>query len=412
MSCRRVVPLALVLSVACENRSSDPAGASQASVTGEDWLSESAYGFGDAMAGDALFGRIYVRVTADNKRVFVLEPFQSRVSIWTPDGRRLVDLGRPGEGPGDFSYPRRVDLDESGFYIRDQQRISYFSYDGSLLKTVPYPPPASVGFQGFRIRSYVFLEDGSFLGVPDIPATIELGVGLFGGDPIDTLPMLRVRRSGRHWVQEEVLRYGIRNKTQVISAGGHRFAGQTYSDADWYRLDREAGSVLLGRRVGEDLKPGEAEVVEVGASGDTVWRRGVELGAVRLTRAMLESSIDSLAEILKRREKARPGIHKGRSARDLAEEALYAPEYLPSFRSFMLSASSGEVWLQSQERMDTLSVWYTIERGDTVTPPRRVLLPESLEVHDATATHVWGAWKDELGVNYVVGRRLVPPSQR
>ena len=76
----------------------------------------------------------------------------------------------------------------------------------------------------------------------------------------------------------------------------------------------------------------------------------------------------------------------------------------------MLSASSGEVWLQSQERVDTLRVWYAVERGDTVTPPRRVLLPESLEVHDATATHVWGAWKDELGVNYVVGRRLVPPS--
>ncbi|MDE2764060.1 MAG: hypothetical protein OXQ94_15950 [Gemmatimonadota bacterium] len=60
--------------------------------------------------------------------------------------------------------------------------------------------------------------------------------------------------------------------------------------------------------------------------------------------------------------------------------------------------------------MDTLAVWYTIERGDTLTPPRRVLLPEPLKVHDANATHVWGVWEDELGVNYVVGRRLVPPS--
>ena len=295
VSGKRVVPLALALSAACGDRPPEP---SDAIVTGEDWLSESAYRFGDVMAGDALFGRIYVRVTADHRRVFVLEPFQSRVSIWAPDGRRLVDLGSSGEGPGDFFHPHRVDLDESGFYIRDQQRISYFSYDGSLLRTVPNPP-TSVSYQGFPIRLYVLLDDGSFLGVPDIPATIRLGIGLFGDDdPIDTMSVLRVRKSGRDWVQEEVLRYSIRNRTQVVSAGGHRFAGQTYSDADWYRLDREAGSVVLGRRVGRDLKPGEAEVVEVGASGDTVWRRGVALAPVRLTRAMLESSIDSLAEIL------------------------------------------------------------------------------------------------------------------
>jgi len=173
---------------------------------------------------------------------------------------------------------------------------------------------------------------------------------------------------------------------------------------------RAAGSVLLARRTGEDLTPGEAEVVEVSVSGDTVWRRRVALAPVRLTQAVLESTVDSLVVALERREEARPGIFGRRAARDLAEEALHTPEYLPAFRSFMLSASSGQVWLQSQERVDTLSVWYSIERGDTVMSPRRVLLPESLEVHDANATHVWGAWKDELGVNYVVGRRLVPPT--
>ena len=36
---------------------------------------------------------------------------------------------------------------------------------------------------------------------------------------------------------------------------------------------------------------------------------------------------------------------------------------------------------------NTLNVWYSIERGDTVTPPRRVLLPEWFLVHDATDTH-------------------------
>ena len=134
---RRILLLALSVPSACGDQPREPAGTPDPQ---EEWLSESAYKFGDVMAGDALFGQVYVRVTGDNRRVFVLEPMHSRVSIWTPDGRRLVDLGGSGEGPGDFSFPSRVDLDESGFYVRDESRIQYFSYDGMLLRTVRSPP--------------------------------------------------------------------------------------------------------------------------------------------------------------------------------------------------------------------------------------------------------------------------------
>ena len=69
---------------------------------------------------------------------------------------------------------------------------------------------------------------------------------------------------------------------------------------------------------------------------------------------------------------------------------------------------SGEVWIQSHERLDTLGVCYAIPRGEDETPPWRVLLPVSLFLRDAAETHVWGVWWDELDAGYVVGRRLVP----
>jgi len=94
---------------------------------------------------------------------------------------------------------------------------------------------------------------------------------------------------------------------------------------------------------------------------------------------------------------------------DAVESALFAPEYLPAARAFYLT-SSGQIWIQSHEQQDTLSVWYSLERRDNESPPRRVLLPEWFQVMDATETHVWGVWKDELDINYVVGRRLVPAS--
>ena len=36
-----------------------------------------------------------------------------------------------------------------------------------------------------------------------------------------------------------------------------------------------------------------------------------------------------------------------------------------------------------------------------------VLLPVGFRAMDATDTHVWGVWEDELDINYVVGRRLM-----
>ena len=211
----------------------------------------------------------------------------SLVGLDAPSGEHLFSVGRSGEGPGDFAMPYRIHSGDSGFYVRDQVRFSYFSDDGILLRTVP-SPPTSVGYQGFPIRFDALAPDGTFLGFPTMGASTR--VGLWGDDPIDSLPV------------------------------------------------RQA-------------------------------------------------------------------------VRDRIEEALLVPgEYLPAVRR-LFTASSGQVWLLSYETSgDTLGVWYSVERGDTVTPPRRVLLPEWFLVLDATDTHVWGVWRDELDINYVVGRRLVSAS--
>lgn len=154
--------------------------------------------------------------------------------------------------------------------------------------------------------------------------------------------------------------------------------------------------MVLARLAGEHLGPGEAEVLEVSAAGDTVWRRRLGVEPIRLTRPMVEAAIDEWYDV----------GWPDPVPRDAVERALHAPEYVPAVKVFSL-ASSGHIWVQSHERRDTLRVWYTLKRRDNEGPPRRVLLPEWFEVLDATETHVWGIWKDELDINYVVGRRLV-----
>ena len=393
LSFKRIAPLALLLLAACGDHASRSADQPNAH-----WVSEPAFRIGDALTGDALFGFIpSLRVSPDGRRVYVLEPYEAKVSVWTPDGRRLFDVGGTGEGPGDFMLPYRIHLGDSWFYVRDQSRFTYFSDDGAVLRTVPNPP-TSVSYQGFPIRVNAHLADGSFLGRPSIPASIEMGH--WGDDPMDTKPLVWIRETSGGWKQGFVFWRNIRNATLAVPQGNdlHGFTGQPFTDADQYWEDPDAGTVVVARSAGEHLGPGEADLLEVSATGDTVWERHLQFEPIQLTRPMVEAAIDDWNSDM---DEPNP--------RDVVEGALYLPEHLPAVRIFRLT-SSGNVWLQTHEQQDTLSVWYSLERGDNESPPRRVLLPPGFELMDATDTHVWGVWKDELDINYVVGRRLIPAS--
>ena len=268
MPARHLAPLALVLLAACGDRPARSADRSDAP-----WLSEPAYRIGDAFAGDALFGLISsLRASPDGRRVYVLEPYEARVSVWTPEGRRLFEVGGTGEGPGDFMLPYRVHLGDSWFYVRDASRFTYFSSGGEVLRTVPNPP-TSVSYQGFPIRVNAHLADGSFLGRASIPASIEMGH--WGDDPISTKPLVWIRETNAGWIQETVFWRNIRNATWAVpnEAGFYGYAGQPFTDADIYWEDPGAGSVVLTRSAGEHLGPGETELYEVSAAGDTVWKR-------------------------------------------------------------------------------------------------------------------------------------------
>lgn len=356
----------------------------------------------------------YLRVNPADGRVFVLEAYDNRLSVWTPSGERLFSVGRAGEGPGDFAMPYRVHFEDSRFYVRDQTRFTYFSNSGTLMETVPNPP-TSLGYQGFPLRIDALTADGSFLGRPSMGAHVELG--LHGNDPIDSLPVFTIRETAGGWVRDVVYWRDIRNNDFALYYGRWlTFPGQPFSVADRYRLDPGAGTVLVARVADEQLGPGEAELIELSAVadgvrfvGDTAWHRRLAFEPIPLTPALVEAAIDRTLEWSVHVDEGEDTADVRESARGNIEESIHVPEYLPAVKSLLI-ASSGQVWLLSHETVDTLNVWYSLERGNGESPPRRVLLPDWLVLQDATDTHVWGVWRDELDINYVVGRRLVPRS--
>ena len=365
---------------------------------GGHWITEAEYQIG----ADTTFSWVpYLRVTADGHRVFVVEPNTGSVTVWTPEDSLIFAVGRRGEGPGEFIMPYRLHIhDDGSFYVRDFQRFTYFSATGELVRTVA-GPPALVSYQGFRVQADALLQDGSYLGRPEIGAAVRQGWQ--GDPPLVQEPLLRVGESEGEWLHPEtIFLLNIRNDQLGFELSGtDNYTAQPFSDADMFRFDPGGqGPVVVVRRA----DPGVVELLELSAEGDTIWQRRLDFEAVRLPAEMVAAEVRRIAEMFSQMGVQTPYL----ATRRAVEEALYEPEYVPAARSIFQLAASGDVWLGTWETRDTLRVWYSVRRGDETNEPRRVLLPEWFSVLDATETHVWGVRTDSLDVPYVVGRRLVP----
>ncbi|MYA11502.1 MAG: hypothetical protein F4087_07790 [Gemmatimonadetes bacterium] len=370
------------------------------------WITEAQHQFGDAPEQDVFFIVPYVRSDLTGDGVLVLDGGTATVSAWSPDGVLRFTVGGQGQGPGEFVSAQDLFVESNGsFWVKEGigSRFTHYGADGTLLGTAR-GVDAALGYQGFGVI-LAWPHDGGYLGFPEVYAGAEAGrVGL---PPVDRQPLLRVRRSDSgQWEQPEPLLWmDVSNRMHVmeLADGSPLYGRQWFGDAD--RVVFEPDAAVLMRVKGE---PGTVELLETSVAGDTVWHRHLRLEPRKLTARMIEEEVDervaALAPDLTAPEDPMR-VSRGQ-LREMYTEALYTPEYLPAAERHVL-ASSGEVWIKTTERSDTLRAYYAVRRDGVDEPPRRVLLPESLMVHDATDTHVWGIWRDSMDRPHVVGRRLV-----
>ncbi len=359
----------------------------------------------DFSDGAVLFTRP-VRADPVNNRVLVMDPTTSQVSAWTVRGKLLFVVGRKGEGPAEFSFPQDLIVEANGSFSVAQSfgsRFTYFEPDGTLARS-ELGPGTRLGYQGFRVE-LGWPKDGVYVGTQRVAPSII--VGNRGGRPFDRHPLLGMRRSDSGGWQDPkpLLTLDHRNLFTAVAGprGGWSYGGQPFTDADQVRYAPGTALVMRQKRA-----PGTVELVEVDGDGDTLWHRHLQFEPRRLTRRMIDEQLDIIVEALA------PYLPPGSSSADLRrryDEALYKPEYVAVAKRPFLTVS-GEVWLRTSEVVDTLRVHYVVPRGESSEPPRRVLLPTTLEIGDATETHVWGVWLDALDVPHIVGRRLVPGKRR
>ncbi len=371
----------------------------------EEWRTELEYRFTGTVEQGVLFNWAFLRADPRRERIFVVDPMETQVSVWNPDGSLQFVVGRKGEGPGEFNQPSRVYFNEDGgFSVREGwgTRFTHYTADG-VLKGTEIGTTTALRYRNTRVGIETPTADGGYVVRPLYSASRM--AGLLGGPPMVRQPLLLVRRSdaGQWLPPEEIFWQDTRNaQLTVVMDDMRSFTAQRFGDYDYTAFAH--GRILIMRRSGGP--PGSLDLLELDARGDTLWERRLQFDPLALTPDRIQEVVD----IRKGPEFQRPGWSPAQQLSYLQafEEALYKPEYLPAAESFLLAASD-DVWLKTFERVDTLRVYYTIPRGDTSGEPRRVLLPEGLQAADATATHVWGTRDDPLGVPHVVGRRLNPP---
>lgn len=384
---------------------SSPLAAARASQDpGAVWLTEAEHEFGEGVTGGgaASFGLISaVRALEGGERILVVEPAHLRITIWRTDGSLVREVGGPGEGPGEFRGPLFVEVHRSGFRTRDAQRYSSFANDGELIASTPFPP-RGLRFDGQRLRPQPLLADGSFLAAPIVDATAQTGFG--GSEPIESIRVLHLQGEDDRWEMTPIATLDIRNQSMILTPEGLNsptgiHTGQFYGDDDLTWYDPGAGSVVVLRR---NLGGGEVELLEIGASGDTLWHRRLLPPAIPFEPDQVAAAIDGAAGNL---AAATPGVSVD-AMRDALEDALFIPNPMPG-ATRMHGTASGEIWFRGYQSQDDLAVWYAAKRDGVGL--RQVLVPPGFRPMDATDTHVWGVRRGELGVQYVVGRRLVPP---
>lgn len=125
-----------------------------------------------------LLGDVW-RVSSGDGRIFVIDTQVPVVRVYDESGTYVADLGRAGQGPGEYEFPRTVGVRPDGtvlVYDARTDRITTFGPDLQVRNTWSYDGPALIGAMYLLTDGRVLVETGDR---PEATGPIML-IGNFG----------------------------------------------------------------------------------------------------------------------------------------------------------------------------------------------------------------------------------------
>ena len=172
-----------------------------------------------------------IGVTAD--RIYILDSQISKVRVYDLAGSHLFDVGRSGDGPGEFARPWAMGIDPDGrLIVQDYTRVSVFDLDGGFIETWPYrgggfPLPLAVTEDGRAFVPWRWTEgEASYNGVVGILPDGSEGARVMA-PAFDAEPWGLIARSGGN-VMAGPVTYAPAARFGVLPSGGDRPGHQRY----------------------------------------------------------------------------------------------------------------------------------------------------------------------------------------
>ncbi len=318
------------------------------------------------------FGLVVGATRLPDGRLLVMDLLPPSVRLYDENGRHIRDIGRRGNGPGEFQQPLDFVVSGDTLAVLDQRgRIAWFNMDGDVLRTDRISAESLCG-DGFLPRLAGLLADASVV--------LRCEERLFG----------RVRGEYR----QEVGLLRIRMPSSVDTLG--------FFPADSGRTDR--GSVPIPRPYLPNspvLWAANHGNVFVAASSQPTVRilpvshasaseHALPLRPRRVTDQDVEEAIETGLRVV--------GNENDRRVIGEWLREMPTAETTPFIRS-LVATTDGEIWIESWDRSASGSVWLVFDpTGSRVTRAEAPIRAELL-----AAGRDWTLWlsKDEFGADRV-----------
>lgn len=319
-------------------------------------------------------------------RLLVLDGMAGEVRVFGPSGEHVRTLGRAGEGPGELATPVGMDLGPDGrLWILDARNNRFTVYDTTGALTGDVPRPAS-GYSrpwlgGFdaegRLLDATFLptEGGNRL------VLLRMDVGPRGGPPA------AIPRDTFELPRAPVDRFTV---YETDAAGRRRGVSVAIPFTPGLQRQVTPGGVLWSAFTGE------YRLVRQTPEGDTLREVARRHANLPVSPAQLDSALAVLGD---------------RTSPDLAFDADRIPDVWPALDAFF-EDEVGRLWVRPIEPgprgvfdlFDPSGRYLGRLRSN---PPLDAVPPPV-----ARGDTVWGAFRDDVGVQRVLRARVVPDPSR
>jgi hypothetical protein len=333
-----------------------------------------------AVTGDpsVTFGMLTGLAVDDEGRIYVADHQVPAIRQFGPDGEYLGQIGRSGEGPGEYEQPLDLQALPGGtlaLWDFGNRRINLYDLDGDFLDSVTVPTSSLIAGRMFYADTAGELYVRTGLrdrNVPSRDGLIELAPD---GAVVDTIVLPERNSDGAYHFERETLWTWTPFRQLVVGE-------TTIRDGPSYRL------TLRGEGGAEVVVTRSIEPVELAGEERSEWS---DHAAWRERRAQ----------------------RRGRSV-DFPE----LPDFKPAFKALEVD-EEGRIWVQryveSEKRTAPREVddtgepaitWRERPTYDVFVPDGAylgtVVLPHRTEWRASRGRTVWGVQRGPMGASYIV----------